>query len=181
MKLFEIINPEVGKLYKVDWDGPSLVKVTKVSGGKVGMQRVNGKGEPLKGVENFIEISSSEWSDTVDKQVKQTSPDQLLELAKKLIRELKSLPQGRYVRSGDGFDPEINPHKKTQVEVAIRYWGDWSNPEDAEDEEDYDWQVLSKKSQEVLDKTVKNFAKVNDVKVRWTTEEKNYINFSLEF
>jgi hypothetical protein len=58
----------------------------------------------------------------------------------------------------------------------VRDWGSWENPEDAEDEEDYDWQVLTHQSVHQLKQIIgKVEAKYPNVKFDVTTEEKNWI------
>lgn len=63
---------------------------------------------------------------------------------------------------------------------SIRYWGEWENPEDAVDEEDYDWKVLSKKSynklKEIIDWLNKKYKKAN---ITFMTSEKCWIDIKV--
>lgn len=66
--------------------------------------------------------------------------------------------------------------------AGIRDWGHWSNPPEAQeedDEEDYDWQVLSRESgtklQSILNQVEQSFP---NIKFSFTTEEKNWIMFT---
>jgi hypothetical protein len=58
----------------------------------------------------------------------------------------------------------------------VRDWGSWENPEGEEDEEDYDWQVLTHESGQQIKQIVSKIqAKYPNVKFDITTEEKNWI------
>lgn len=180
--------PFVGQIYNVDWDGPSIVKVVNVTtrGGRpeISVDRIDKNGKALSGPENKSDLSVAEWNKMEPKLVgskDSTKPttdpiDELKKLARQLVSILKGMPEGRQVTSRDIQDPEV---RGKSIDVAIRYWGNWSNPSDAANEEDYDWQVLSKESQKKLDAKVKEFEKDNAIKIQWSTEEKNYINFTL--
>lgn len=63
----------------------------------------------------------------------------------------------------------------TIVSFDIRYWGSWVNPEDAKDEEDYDWKVLTPESYKRLMELTEEYSKRYGVEIRATTEEKCWI------
>ena len=87
--------------------------------------------------------------------------------------------------SGGGYHPtgeveqRLNFRKETEISFDIRYWGDWINPEGAEDEEDYDWKILSPESRKRLGELVKDFGKRYNVTITATTEEKCWITFRI--
>lgn len=87
--------------------------------------------------------------------------------------------------SGGGYHPtgeveqRLNFRKETEISFDIRYWGDWINPEGAEDEEDYDWKILSPESRKRLDELVKDFGKRYNVTIIATPEEKCWITFRI--
>jgi len=63
----KVESVEVGKIYDMDWDGPSKVKVSKInSNGTCSVYRVNKNGERIPGIENqaddvkFSELTKSE-------------------------------------------------------------------------------------------------------------------------
>ena len=60
--------------------------------------------------------------------------------------------------------------------AAIRDYGRWENPPEARGEEDYDWQELSAKSHQDLEKSIKDMAKsYPKLKFTYTTGEKNWL------
>lgn len=61
--------------------------------------------------------------------------------------------------------------------VEVRHWGHWQNPDDARDEEDYDWQELSQSTKDLLKRLctqVEGWHK-GLIKMSFGTEEKNWI------
>lgn len=98
------------------------------------------------------------------------TPDEMKTLARQLQGELKRMPEGRWCEIQD---PELYGGK---LMADIRHWGQWNVPDDEEDDGDYDWKELDKKSSTSLDKKVKEFAKLNKVKIEWKTGEKEYIS-----
>ena len=66
------------------------------------------------------------------------------------------------------------------VEFAVRHWGKWETPQDAEDDEDYDWQILSQSSIEKLQKLVSEYSKRYGVDIRFQIGEKNWIYLEVE-
>lgn len=64
--------------------------------------------------------------------------------------------------------------------AECRDWGSWENPPEAEDDEDYDWQVLTEKSANMLDEISKKFIGMYpNHTIRICTEEKNWITIQV--
>lgn len=91
-----------------------------------------------------------------------------------LIKNIKST---QYVSSRDF---RIEDNNEDTISVSIRDLGMWENPEDAEDEEDYDWQELCSLSREQINKVISNLQKTSNRKIEWYTSEKNWITFDIE-
>lgn len=85
--------------------------------------------------------------------------------------------------SGGGYHPtgeveqRLNYRKETEISFDIRYWGEWENPEGEEDEEDYDWQVLTRESVSRLRELTKEYGERYGVTITFTPEEKCWITF----
>ena len=64
--------------------------------------------------------------------------------------------------------------------AAIRYWGTWEVPDDAEDEEDYDWKVLSPSYRKKLNEISKILRdKYKDVNISLCVGEKCWIDLTI--
>ena len=64
-------------------------------------------------------------------------------------------------------------------EFRVRYLGAWENPPEAEDDEDYDWQIPTEASAARLDRLAAEYARRFGCKVAWQNDgEKNWISFS---
>lgn len=65
--------------------------------------------------------------------------------------------------------------------VSARYWGKWEVPEGEEDDGDYDWEVLTKKSRDELRKFMDSLSKKykKDYVFYYSTEEKNWISVDI--
>ena len=96
---------------------------------------------------------------------------EILQLSMELQNELKRMPEGKWA---DIREPEMMGKR---LMADIRYWGEWEMPEGEEDDGDYDWKRLSRKSSQAFDKKVKEFEKEHKVKVDWETSEKEFISF----
>lgn len=107
--------------------------------------------------------------------------DDALKAMHALKRELKNDPAARYVR-GDDWGGIQKSDRGTGYMFLTRYFGDWKNPEDAEDEEDYDWQVPTEATRRRVQEIVQRVqARFPAVKLSWVNEgEKNYIGFYAE-
>lgn len=82
---------------------------------------------------------------------------------------------GGYV-SSDDLEVERNGDAVT---VAIRYFGSWENPSDAEDEEDYDWQEPTERTRATADKIAERASQKHNVDVSWHSGEKNWLYFEV--
>lgn len=79
------------------------------------------------------------------------------------------------------FDQSDIDNLNGKFRGSIRYWGDWVNPENAENEEDYDWKVLSKKSYKKLTDIVNCLnKKFKKAKITFMTSEKCWLDFEVE-
>jgi hypothetical protein len=78
-------------------------------------------------------------------------------------------------------DPQLNHWREPNGwSFDVRYWGQWENPADAEDEEDYDWQVPTpdtvKRLNDLVARARKQFP---TVEITWRDEgEKNHLTFT---
>lgn len=68
----------------------------------------------------------------------------------------------------------------TLVSFDIRHWGVWENPSYAEDEEDYDWQILTEESRSRLQELTEDYSKRYGVTIRFTVEEKNWLSLTVQ-
>lgn len=100
-----------------------------------------------------------------------------LQVADAAARFLKNTPEGRQAdvqRAEEG--------NGGWAHSGIRYWGNWETPPDVYDDEDYDWQVLTRKSREALTKYVDQIKKQYpgfDIDI--STGEKNWIEILVRF
>ena len=94
--------------------------------------------------------------------------------AKEALKALRA----RLSKVGGGEDYRIYSEEDALL-LEVRYWGEWENPEDAEDEEDYDWQVLTDESKEKLDEILTAIQKQYKVKIEQVGSEKNWLVFSI--
>lgn len=64
--------------------------------------------------------------------------------------------------------------------AGVRYWGDWVNPDDAEDEEDYDWKILSSSYSKKLKEIAKILRdKYKDVNISLCVGEKCWVDLTI--
>ena len=76
-------------------------------------------------------------------------------------------------------DP-IEMNARFNYEFAVRNWGEWETPYEAEDEEDYDWQQLSNRSWNLLGDIIDEIKRRFNVKIRAQAGEKNWLYFEVE-
>jgi hypothetical protein len=90
-------------------------------------------------------------------------------------------PGGFSFSYGSGLDFQDVEEVEGGVQLSVRNFGDWMNPPDAEDEEDYDWQIPTQATVKKLDAIVgKIQAKHPDLEVKWYNEgEKNWIGIQV--
>jgi hypothetical protein len=89
-----------------------------------------------------------------------------------LLREVKNAPSSSY--GSYQTDPVVDEGDRFMC--GIRDWGVWEMPEGEDDDGDYDWEVLSKKSGMKMKQIVDSYtAKYPNIKFGWNTEEKNWI------
>jgi hypothetical protein len=97
----------------------------------------------------------------------------VLKLANDLVNLLSDKPEGREVALHDIDKAE---YKNGKAMAALRYWGKWETPSDAEDDEDYDWQNLSSESSKKLKDYIETFNNRHpEVTITFNTGEKNWI------
>lgn len=83
-------------------------------------------------------------------------------------------------RAGYGRESsDITPaHDGDGLTVSVRHFGDWQNPIDAEDEEDYDWQVPTENTCRRLTEMMSAYSRDYGVRMSWHNEgEKNWLRF----
>lgn len=96
-------------------------------------------------------------------------------------------PNGRYAdfrddtQEGARFSiPGETPKDPNTYEISARHWGEWEFPRDAEydqeDDGDYDWEVMTDKSQADLSTIIKDARnRYPDFNIRVQTGEKNWV------
>jgi len=88
---------------------------------------------------------------------------------------LKNTTEGRQSHMNE--KPEL---KGEVAEFAFRDWGHWENPRDVEDEQDYDWQVMTEQTRAKLQEYMKKVAaKYPRVICQYSAEEKNWLHFTV--
>jgi len=106
------------------------------------------------------------------------------DMARNALEDVYSeIRRGMRMAFSDDLEP-IEPGRRGGFVFAVRYFGNWVNPpdaEDAEDDEDYDWQVLTDASAKAIDDMVGRYQrKYPNVKLSWHTGEKNWIYFDVK-
>lgn len=99
------------------------------------------------------------------------SSDNALQAGNELLRTLKSHPKARWVTIEK---PEI---EGSEVVCAVRDFGDWVVPDDEEDDGDYDWEVPTDATMEIIQKIKTPIEQRFSVKIQPSVEEKNWIYF----
>ena len=102
-----------------------------------------------------------------------------IEQAVKALNALRQKVSGGWYDEPSEVTQRLNFNKDTEVSFAIRYWGNWINPEEARYEEDYDWKILSPDSRKRLDELVKEFGERYNVIITAIPEEKCWITFEI--
>jgi hypothetical protein len=115
--------------------------------------------------------------------IAKASPQEMQDVLSRIRSLMKSAMSSGKLGYSSGYTGEWRDIAKegTGYSFEVRNWGGWQIPVDAEledgDEQDYDWEELDDewgaKMQKIVDEIQ---AKYPNVKVRWTTEEKNYIS-----
>ena len=107
------------------------------------------------------------------KKAKMTMDNTVYDLKSDLMNKVKT---DGYIRRSDF---SVEDYGDT-ISVSIRHLGKWSNPSDAWNEEDYDWQELSRSSRSQIDKVVTKLQRRSGREITWSTGEKNWISFDIE-
>lgn len=104
--------------------------------------------------------------------------EEKIKRATEALEALKSrVSGGGYHPVGEVTEEYLSYRKATEVSFDIRYWGVWENPEGKEDEEDYDWKVLTRESVNRLRELTKEYGERYGVTITFTPEEKCWITF----
>ncbi len=100
----------------------------------------------------------------------------LAHLADQVYDAFKRHPEAKWVDQTN--KPKID--RAGNYQMDFRDWGQWENPSDAEDEEDYDWQELTPKSRKAAAEVCAAMEKTfKGIKVKYGTGEKNYLEVSV--
>lgn len=135
-------------------------------------------------LEQFLEISYETKTSYLQKlQVQedetQTKLDNFLnEVDKKSAQEILYELKRELKKKSNFYDSRIYEEDNTLC-LDFRDWGSWENPEDYEDEEDYDWQVLEPEWEYTLKQIVNSLSKKYGVKLNTDISEKNWITISI--
>lgn len=79
---------------------------------------------------------------------------------------------------GYGFDVDGPYSEDSRAYMSVRHWGQWENPQGEEDEEDYDWQVMTDDSSHQLEGIIANVGvKYPNVKMECQGSEKQWLEF----
>lgn len=93
-----------------------------------------------------------------------------------VFRTFRSASQARHVTQFNKPEPQGKG-----LMSDMRYWGDWEMPEGEEDDGDYDWEVMTKKSFKEADALIKKLQQeYPEFNIRFSTEEKNWITLHVE-
>lgn len=77
-------------------------------------------------------------------------------------------------------EPFPNDPRKVVSTISSRHWGEWDLPEGEEDEEDYDWEILTRESSNKLKKFIDELNKKHrKYKFQHRVEEKNYVEIDI--
>lgn len=103
------------------------------------------------------------------------------DIAKSVVAMVKRDPfLGRHASVAEYGNPLIDrKNPDGSVEFSIRDLGQWENPPEARNEEDYDWQVPTQKTKEAVKKLKEHIEKTYGVKVEVSGSEKNYTDFTI--
>lgn len=97
----------------------------------------------------------------------------LKDAAWEAFQRLKS--HSMMARYGDTDSP--TEERGGEYYFGLRDFGSWSNPPEARDDEDYDWQVISQESAKAIKTVLDDVAKkYPTLKFDWSPEEKNWIS-----
>lgn len=100
--------------------------------------------------------------------------DEMLKVASDVLYRLRT------TRGSSYGNPQVDQPQKegSRISVGIRDWGTWINDSD---EEDYDWEKLSRKSADTLSEIVSGFSKqYTNMEIYWQSGEKNWIYVYIE-
>ena len=96
----------------------------------------------------------------------------LIEAANALLAEFRAAERFAY---DDIHAAEI--HYGRWACAGVRYFGDWINPPDAEDDEDYDWQIPTEKTLERANAILARVAaRYPDLRLFISVGEKNWLD-----
>lgn len=127
-------------------------------------------------VKNYIvglEQGMKQLDELVKGDKKQASGKDNMTVCKEVLEHLRK-NGGGYINK-DQFDDDGH-----SAYGQIRDWGNWENPSDAADEEDYDWQVLTDSSSKKLDELLDEIrAKYPTQEIECEIGEKNYISITV--
>ncbi len=69
---------------------------------------------------------------------------------------------------------------KNSIIFSVRGWGQWVVPDDAEDDGDYDWEVMTPKSLKQANDLIEQIKqKFPGIEIDWGPEEKNWLFFQI--
>lgn len=127
-------------------------------------------------VKNYVvglEQGMKQLDELVKGDKKQASGKDNMTVCKEVLEYLRK-NGGGYINK-DQFDDDGH-----SAYGQIRDWGNWENPSDAADEEDYDWQVLTDSSSKKLDELLDEVrAKYPTQEIECEIGEKNYISITV--
>lgn len=163
-----VTMPEVKAVaVKNDVQIPPYVVKQKVGRGRFNLQPEGTKDEPTPAKEPVKKDEPKKDSG------KELSDDQLKDVVRSIVSDLKNMSR---VYQTQDIDSTEYKGKKT-FHGGVRDWGQWKVPDDAEDDGDYDWKVLtpewSKKLKAFADQTDKKYP---NLRIFISTEEKDWIS-----
>lgn len=202
-KAKSVTMPEVKAIaVKNDVQIPPYVVKNKVARGRFNLKPEGSKeAEPAKAAPakpvgrrpDPVRPSADAVKSTVDRMIKDLGPvkyvgkkemtdDELKAIIRGIYSDLRNMLPSNMSRYVDLQDIDFSDYKgKKTWQGGLRDWGAWQNPDDAYDEEDYDWQELTpewrKKLRAYADQVEKKYPNLN---IRIGTGEKNWVEISVE-
>lgn len=107
-----------------------------------------------------------------ERQLKNLSKETDEQNAKNALEDVKY--EMRKISNGQDWRTETEDNI---MSLQVRYWGSWSGDDGSGD---YDWQTLDQEYRDKLDKLVANIAKKYNVKIEYSTGEKNWISVDIK-
>lgn len=118
---------------------------------------------------DFHDADKGKWHESLDE-----GNDNAIAAGNELLRLLKSHPKARFIEINK---PEVS---HGQVMCGVRDFGNWVVPDDVEDDGDYDWEIPTDETLQIVDRIKNTVEQEYNVKITPSVEEKNWIDFYIK-